>query len=369
MRIMFVCSSSNFFGGEKVLMNLAERFKKDGNSVLIIIPQKGDFSNKLEGILDYSIVKIINSVSFSAIPDFYKEIKEFNPDIIHSHGYVSNQISRIMSFLTKVPVISVLHVLQNYKYNELGLKAYFYRIYDKFTNIISYKNINIAVSSPVANTANYLKPIVIPNGMDFPSISYNYPNKIIKFAMIGRIVNIKGIENVLNTFLRIKDNYKITPELLIIGKDITKGKKWENKFREFVTKNNLSNIRFIDFLDNIEEIYSKFDCLIHASFEGHEGCPLVLIEAMLRKKLIIFSDIKASKYVMKDKGIMFSHKNTKTLDDCVLNSLKQSSNKLKVLIENQYNFAIEEYSFEKMYKNHKLIIFQKLSHKDSKKDI
>ena len=361
MKILFVCSSSNFFGGEKVLLNLAERFKQDNNDIHVILPCNGDFSKKLnEHNIEFSFVDIKNSISFNSIPAYLKVMKIFNPDIIHSHGYVSNQLSRIVSCFTKTPVISVLHVLQNYKYSELGFKAFYYRLLDQTTNFMSFKGENIAVSLPVADTASYLNPVVIANGMDYPKINYNYPEKIKNFAMVGRIVNIKGIFEVLHAFNDLKQKYEITPNLYIIGKDITPSKKWEKYFKNYVNEKKLTNIKFIDFLEDTEEIYKKFDCLIHASYEGHEGCPLVLIEAMLRKKLIIFSGIRASDFVMKEHGIRFSSKKTENFLKKLVKICEIKKNKLYNIIKKQYDFSNKEYSLEIMYKRHKKIIEENL---------
>jgi len=348
-----VSASGNFFGGEKVLLNLSEYFRSLDHNVEIIVPFEGEFTLEItKRNFKYHIIPIKNSFSIKAFYPFYRLVKDNNFDLIHSHGYVPNQISRIISQITDKPVVCLLHVIQDYNWENLGMKSFYYKILDRMTNALTSKIINVAVSKPVSNSAKYLKAEIIYNGVSNPDQSYDYPEKIKVFAMVGRIVNIKGIDTVLKAMKKLKDH---DIKLLLYGDDITPKKKWKNKYIKYINENDL-NVEMMGYIKDPQEIYSRFDVLIHASKEGHEGCPLVLIEAMIRKKLVIYSRINASKSVMKKNGIPFSTDDVTDLTDKIKEILTWEKTKIKNKIQADFDYANKRFSLNKFFKKHENIV-------------
>ncbi|MFA5479240.1 MAG: glycosyltransferase family 4 protein [Candidatus Muiribacteriota bacterium] len=356
MKILFVSSSGNFFGGEKIIFSLAKEFKKFNYDIHVLIPFKGKFSQELEKEnINYEILNIRNSFDFKCIPTFIKIIKKIKPDLIHSHGFSPNLFSRFVSFITKVPVICTIHVFQNHSFKNFGIKGLWYQYIEKFSYILSKKRcINTVVGKYLIKDIEYLNPVVIYNGLEKSDMQYLPPEKIKTFGMAGRIVWLKGLEEAVEAFSICLIEYP-NIKFVIAGEDITPEKKWEKSLKEKIKKLGIEDkVEFMGFVDNIEDFYQKIDCLLLPSKKEPFG--LVVIEALLRNKIVVASnttEILSKNYF---EEFLINSKNILDFADKLKKLLKINSNEInRIFYDIKTKKLLENFSKENMINNYFLV--------------
>jgi glycosyltransferase involved in cell wall biosynthesis len=255
-----------------------------------------------------------------------------------------------VSSVKKIPVICTNHVPNDWTYKKLGWRAFWYKFIDVFTNLIAYKIVNTGVSDYVTATMKHLKNVkIVENGVETPEIKYEIPKKIRRFGYMGRIVNIKGVEEIILAFDKLRKE-KNDVSLIIKGSDITPKKKWISKYKKIVTNKNIPVI-FEDFSNDIESFYSKIDCYVLFTYPGFEGFSLTSLESVFRNRLIISSEDGApiiKKYI---KESIVPSKNIEKLYEKMLEFHEYSENDIKNIIK-KYDILKKKYNLKTMCENY-----------------
>ncbi|HCC08708.1 TPA: hypothetical protein DEP81_01865 [Candidatus Woesebacteria bacterium] len=133
----------------------------------------------------------------------------------------------------------------------------------------------------------------IYNGINLsPFINSYYPKKINNYLFLGQLRKEKGIWELIKAF----EDKKITNNLYIGGDGPEKP-----LIIKYISKNNLKNKIFILGRISKEEkadFFSKGEALILPSYS--EGFPLVILEAISRKKIIITTDVSDIRKIFGD---------------------------------------------------------------------
>lgn len=267
-------------GAELVTYEHAKRWVKEGHRVTWIASSfnKAKKEEKIDGI---EIVRFGNiyGVYFYA-PYFYLfGGKKFDVVVDEVHG-----IPFFTPFYVRKPKLVLIHEIAgeiwDYMYgfplNYLGktLERFYLRVY---RNQYFWTDANSTVDELVRHGIKRKKCIAIPCPSNAKVISKPIEKKQLIFVSISRIVKMKGIEDVIKSFVLINKKYKDS-ELLIIGD----GEKKYIDFlkKEYVNKNNIKkSVKFLGFVDEKRKIniLKKAYLLLHASIK--EGWGIVVIEA------------------------------------------------------------------------------------------
>lgn len=252
--------------------------------------------NDIKLILKY--IKIINKIkpdiifSYTIKPNIYGSIasnllkyKQIN-NITGTGGtfFDKNLISHIASFLYKISIKKSYKVF----FQNAGDQEYFRR------NRLVRDNTKLIPGSGVN-----LKQFGI---CDFPDDEY------INFIYIGRVMEIKGINEYLETAKYIKNSYHKV-NFYVAG-------FIEDKFYEKVLKDYESQgvITYLGFQKDITTWIQKCHCTILPS-HGGEGIPNVLLETAAMGRVCIASDINGSRDVIEEgvTGYLFNAKKSSDL--------------------------------------------------------
>lgn len=168
----------------------------------------------------------------------------------------------------------------------------------------------------------------VMNGIDFskfhdiePEIirkKYNLPEKKHIYSLIGRIeFSQKGQDVLIKVLTRYREDFQDTIVLFVGGGDDTV------RLHEMIKQNNLSDIcRIIDTVKDPSEIYSVTDTVIIPSvYEGFEGTPLVMYEAMWFGCNVIGNAIPGMVEQL-GTGYTFCNKNLESVKKCMLSMNK-----------------------------------------------
>lgn len=333
---------------ESILMGLENEF-----DITLAINSNGEFVKKSKCIKKYNIIKINNSVRLfcKTILTIIKYVRQENISVVHCNGTPANIIGIILKKALGIKFISAVHSDILYEFN--GIKRFIYKFIEGIT--AKYANNVVVVSNNlkyklISRYKKYSsKFIVIYNGVTFEKekIKTIKDNHKFKMLFVGRLVEIKNIEYLLESIQQIKDsNFEF--ECNIIGDGELKKKLIESSCQKKIK----SYINFLGFKDNIQEYMVNSDLLVMTS--KMEGIPLVIIEAFANKLPVVSSSVGGICEMIENNynGLLFDLNNTEGLSQIFLDIFnnKYDLNKIK---ENAYKEYKNKWTREVMVEEYK----------------
>ena len=283
---------------------------------------------------------------FKAFIEIKKIIKEFKPDIVHTHAAKSGALGRLAAISENVPII--IHTFHGHVFHSYfgRIKSKIYILVERFLAYYSSKIIAISESQKEDLVHNYSicreeKVEIIPLGFDLEVFQTDMDNKrndfreqysldpdTIAIGIIGRLTKIKNHQLFLNSAKNVLSSSSKELKFFIIGDGEEKQnleKIADNLEIKYNEKQPASNqLFFTSWVKEIDHVLAGLDIIALTSL--NEGTPVTLIEAKASKKPIISTDVGGVKDVIfhKETGILTESDN---IDDF--------SKKLKELVDNK----------------------------------
>lgn len=351
LRICFIITGLGGGGAEKQLCDLAEMMSNAGH-IINIISISGNskvIPKYIKGkIFEMKTSKNIISIIKCTI-DICRLINKLKPDIVHSHMYHANIISRFAALLTgkKKYLICTAH-----SKNEGGwLRMLSYRITDPLccltTNVSSE-----ALDEFIKNGAfKDNKSKRVHNGIDetkfFSSkelrnkyrtdFGCNENEKLI--LTIGRLVEAKDHQNLLKALpLLHYKNYK----LVIVGE----GELYEETTSLIKELNLQEKVFLAGYRNDIVGIINSCDLFVLSS--RWEGFGLVVAEAMLCEKVVVATDSGGVREVVNDSKQLVPRANHISLAKNIDDMLSLSEDEIKELGRRNREYIKENFSLKKI---------------------
>jgi len=277
----------------------------------------GGMKDDSEGSSEYILknlgaeYRILSSMKRSINPlndlDAYNEIKkiikDFKPDIVHTHAAKAGALGRQAAYACKVPVIVHTyhgHVFHSYfgKFKTAIYKTIERNIARKSSAIIaiSEKQKQELVEEHGIVPAN--KVHVIPLGFDLNRFQENYDEKRSAFrvkhnlqadeiaiGIIGRLVPIKNHSLFLEAIKFLKDHSGKKIRAFIIGD----GEERASLEAKVIQLGLTDLVVFTSWIKEVDKVYPGLDIVCLTSF--NEGTPVSLIEAQASGKPIISTKV------------------------------------------------------------------------------
>ena len=315
-------------GGQNSLLELVIRLDKKIFKPIVMVPEEGTLSEKLEdeGIstIVHQLPPIVRSnpvaVSLSILK-LSKIILRERICLIHADNVRNTFYAGVVSKARRIPLIWHIRVNEgNYFIDKL---------LSKFVNMI------ITVSMEGRKRFFWVdedKIITIYNAVDLkkfrPEVMPAEIEQVVKkkednilIGEIGQIIQRKAQEDLIKAIGLVYTEYKNIQLLLVGSKD-------EEYYRQLINLINVLSLEdrvlFFDYRDDIPQIISLLDIVVLPSLL--EGLPRVIIEAMSSAKPVIASDIAGNNELIIDgeTGYLFPVRDYETL-----------ANKLESLIKNK----------------------------------
>jgi len=366
IRIGFIISNLGQGGAERQFLELIKNIDKSSFdvSVCLYAINKGIFYKEIEEIdginLKLNILKSKNKALkiLEALRYIRNYLQVNNFDIVYTTLFMNGFFVRIIApnkYKNKI-ITSIRTSFASY--NK------FHRFVEKFLINKSYVVLNSKNAEDdfrlSINKKYHDRIFLIYNGFDAKRFSKNWNRESKNPIIIGNIGRMTYQKNQIQLlrFIRMLSNRKL--KLIIIG---AKGDQSE-LLKNYINDYSLNDqVDLIDAVSNIEKYYNSFDIFILPSF--YEGCPNVLFEAMLSKRLCIVSSNANSDGFIKDGINGFVYDGS---DEGLLHTFKNAllilgEEKEKQIIENAFEYAIRNFGMNVMvhkYEN----IFIKLNEKN-----
>ncbi len=361
MKIALVCPASlpaTQFGGILILaVNMAKEFARRGNDVRIFTTDLDaadnlhTFNKKLPRVETINGFKINRTHCWFSIylfyvnPHMYKQLKDFDADIIHTIGLRSFQ-SLIAAFVSKKKNIPLVISDQGglFTHPELSeaniVKKILFRLqYLAIKFIVKQASTIIVGNEYERDMFSRLdvasKTVIVRNGIDLNELKveegsfkkkYNIAGKY--FLFVGRFHESKGIDILLKALDAVKSDPRINDAVLVLM-GVNDG--FGEKMNEMIKNLSLEDkILVINKPPRKDVVLAYQECEFTVLPSRWELSPLMPLEGFAFKKPSIGTNAHGTPYtIINDKtGILVNPENHSELGDAILELLTNEQKRL-----------------------------------------
>jgi len=316
LKILHIIPSLRKGGAERLVLNICNGLLKQGFDVLLVVMyEQNEYPELSENInIRCCSSRLAPSLSGKAkieIDDFINIVNEFKPDIIHSHLFEAEILSRWKLFPGIVYISHCHGNIRQFKKFDLNCflkKSRLTDLYERKIIIDRYRkcrNNFIAVSR---DTELFLKNN-LPNDLHNFTLMHNaidcnkfrriescnkfmHDHKNIRLINTGSFVDNKNQAFLIDVVKVLHGKgYNVSLELLGYGPNM---KKIENK----INKTGLSDRIYCRGNVNVEDYLCKADIYVHSAV--YESFGLVLVEAMAAGLPVVTLDGKGNKDLIEE---------------------------------------------------------------------
>jgi len=317
-KILLFVTSLGIGGAERLVCNLADDYVEQGHEVVIAYLEKRQKTFKLRSKNIKLIHLGLERNYFSLISVLYRLrslIKDFEPDIVHSHMYHPNIIARLVRTLTPVKKT----ICTSHSTNEGSkLRMLSYKFTDQFVDVIAAVSNDVKKVLIERGAAKASKIVTIPNGID--SNQFRFSNKsrmkvrnalkinseqklIVAAGRLSTPKNYAGLLASISQLLKRRDDFK----LFIAGDGPLR-----DELLSLRSKLGLKDyVNFLGVYDDMTALLSAADIFVLSSL--WEGLPLVVAEAMACQRLVVATDCGGVKEVLGECGILVKSNDNEAL--------------------------------------------------------
>ncbi|ARV15525.1 glycosyltransferase family 4 protein [Polaribacter sp. SA4-12] len=359
MKILFITHYSFLYGANKSLLQLLLDLRTNYNiKPIVIIPEKGAFSDKLEeNNIDYYIFRYYNWLNANGFIKakvkmlinmfFFKKVFNFlkndSFDLIHTNSSATN-LGGYLSNKMKKP--HIWHI------REYGKDDFNMNYYTGIKNAGHYFNLNASVIITVSKSLKdyYSKYIyskkmkVIYNGIKIKSNfekKYNHKSPL-QICLLGVISENKNQIEVIKALSYLKNEKKQTNFILYIVGDGLDG--YVKYLKDYIKKEGLiDNVVFKGYIADVELFLKTMDLGIVSS--KREAFGRVTVEFMMNKISVIANKNGANTEIIKDNtlGYLYDSGDIIKLAE-IINDINLNRENLKLIGEKSYDYVINNFS-------------------------
>lgn len=287
MNILYLNRGMEVGGVEKCIIQLTKLFK-DSNKI-IVASMGGELVKELED-MEIKHYRIINTDSKNIL-DILKNLRVINKivkeekiDIIHSHHRMTTLLGKIISKITKVPIIHTQHLCIEDKFKSTKMTL------ENVTTITVSNGAKAALvnkcgldESKIITIYNTINTENINNEIDKTLVRLKTEGKFV-VAQISRMVDYKGIYDFLN-IARSVSKEESNIKFVLIGD----GEEKDN-IRYFIEKNEMNDVVFT--LGNKDNVINQLKCIDLVLLCSYiEGLPLTPLEAFSQGVPVVATNI------------------------------------------------------------------------------
>ena len=322
-KIVHIISDSNIGGAGHQMLSLLDAthgLSREAYDITVILPHDAKLIPSLQGQgTQYTTVGGLAEKSFSttAVKEILQVLKKIRPDIVHTHGVLSGRVAG--KLYGRCKIVYTRHSVfapaaWQTKFPGRMLAGF-------VNNFFSHRIISVspaAADNLVAVGTNPAKITNIYNGMR-PVVAtdidlrakYDIPANALVVAQIARLTPVKGHDYVLDAAKSLLGSNVI---FLLAGDG-----EYKEHLQKRIQEENITNVRLLGFITQVEEILQLMDIQISASY-GTEATSLALVQGMSLGKPGVVSDFGGNPYVIQHgkNGLVVPQRNAQALAEGIL---------------------------------------------------
>jgi glycosyltransferase involved in cell wall biosynthesis len=292
-------------------------------------------------------------------------IRKERPDIVHTHtpkaGLLGMMASKITAVKLRMHTVAGMPMMEAKGFTKIILKitekityACAHRVYpnsyklkeymiQKFSTFqYKFKIIGEGSSNGIDTQYFSRKSIEVSAIMEVNE-KYHIPSNAVVYAFVGRIVEDKGIHELVEAFLSLKGN----AYLLLVGSYEDEREPVKSEIKEAIQ--NHPSIIHTGFQKDIRPFLALADIFVFPSYR--EGFPNVVLQAAAMGLPCIVSDINGSNEIIShnENGLIVPAKNTDLLK-FAMEELLTNPEKRKALATKSRPSVLEKFDQQKLWK-------------------
>ena len=318
----------------------------------VVVFNPGVLFDKLAALgIDVTLVDESALSPLSQIKTICTHLRQHSTDIIHTHGFKENVLGTAAKYLTRVKrSVQTIHGSPESKSTWRAPKR-------KLTHLLNRVLTGFCQDALVA-VSQHLKTVLEPRYPNKTVIIRNFvdtdkvPTKPAeqpddrresdnpyRITLVGRCVPVKRIDLFIDTIASLRTDHKLDVEGSICGD----GPLLETMKQYAKNKGVAQFIRFRGFVQDMEPEWASMDALIMPS--DHEGLPMTLLEALLRKVPVIAHNAGGIPEVLDhgNSGVLVSNHSAMGYADKLAQLIKQPE-MARQLAANGQNHVKREFS-------------------------
>ncbi len=310
MRIAYLVTSLGMGGAERQALMLAERMARRGYAVAVLAllpPVAEQWPTRLD-VAYLNMGKTPWSIA-AAMARGRRVLREFRPDVLHSHCFHANMIARaIKLLLPRVEVISTVHNV--YEGDWLRMQAY--RLSDASSRRTAFVCEAGARRYERLGAVSARRCAVVPNGIDTVEFApdpgrrsqmraaMNAGRKF-NWLAAGRVTEAKDYPNLIRAFASVHAQWPES-ELWIAG-EAGEAAGHFMALKEMASEAGVAGpLRWLGVRRDMPALLDAADGFVLAS--AWEGMPLALGEAMAMGKPVVATDAGGVRELVGDAGVI-----------------------------------------------------------------
>jgi glycosyltransferase involved in cell wall biosynthesis len=355
LRVLHIIPNFGMGGAEKLVVDLLSNYDKS-NFDMAAVSFYAKSNTILEKKLDDLGVKVYyldkhKGPDVSMLFKINKVVREFKPDIIHTHRYAI-RYTLLAILINKIPL--KVHTVHNIASKELDKAGFIIqKIAYNYFNFVPVAISNIVKKSIIEFYHIEYVPLIY-NGIDVLKYQVRQKqkeNKLIRLIHVGRFSHQKNHNLLIDAFKMVSDK-KNNVKLYLVGDgDLRK----EIEYR--VSRLNLADkVEFLGVRDDIPDLLAKSDIFVMSS--DWEGLPLVLLEALAAGIPIVSTDVGGVPDIIKNNinGILVKPNDPVSLSKAIIDLIENRELRKKISETNKiyslkFDIKKTQQEYEKLYLN------------------
>jgi glycosyltransferase involved in cell wall biosynthesis len=360
-------------GGPTYNATFLTRFISDDFETLLVggLPEEGE-ADSLHILEEYGVTPILIN-EMQRVPNIISDrkalrkikeiIKEFKPDIVHTHAAKAGALGRKAAYDCKVPVIVHTfhgHVFHSYfsKYKTEIYRQIEKRLAKRSTGIIAISDLQKNELTDIYRIAKKDKVEVIQLGFDLNPFQenlvekrkktreeYNLSDDQIAIAIIGRLAPIKNHDLFLESIKLVQKETKQKLVFFIVG-DGDQKKIIEDNVANLKTEIEI-DIRMTSWIKDIKTFNAGMDIICLTS--DNEGTPVSLIEAQASNIPIVSTDVGGVRDIVSENETGYiSPKNDANHFSKNLLLLTEDKNNRERMSQNGWTFVKNKFHYTRL---------------------
>lgn len=314
-KILFVVGSLQIGGAETVMVDIINNIYNEYDITVLLIEKRGELLEKLtsniklkyltkgDNYCNNAVERIYNKIKRSLIYRVFGKNKWYIKKIYNK--FLKEKYDTEIGFLVGLPTEIVRRSpnkdSQKLTWIHASVEKEDERTYNKYLFIYKYFDKVIGVSEACIKTFENTFPEskgkieLIHNFIDVSKINklskdkmdINYNKKKINILSVGRIVDEKGYDRIIN----IAKKYEKQIDFYIVGTGELK-----EKFQKEIDESKIKNVYFLGLKKNPYPYIKNADAFLLSS--RSEAYPTVVLEAMILKKFIIATNVSGVEEIL-----------------------------------------------------------------------
>lgn len=328
MKILLIITGLGMGGAERQVCDLADQFANKGLSVLLI-SMTGETANRPQSTKVHVAELNMTKTLLGFIKAYWQArrlIKQFKPDVVHSHMVHANLFARLLRLSTAIPRL----ICTAHSSNEGSrLRMLAYRVTDSLCDLSTNVSQEAVDASVERGAAPQGRIIAMHNGVNTASFHFDQIKRdqlrplfcatpdIPLILAVGRLTAAKDYPNLLKAFAALPPMYA-SAQLVIIGTG-----EEENSLKQLADTITIADrVHFLGLRRDVSDWMSAADIYVMSS--AWEGMPLVLLEAMACQRVVVATDCGGVKEVLGDAGFLMPRRDSSRLSEAIIEALNMS---------------------------------------------